>query len=135
MVNKQRRLEIPRSDIYPWGNGWPPPDGAGNYFGEEAEVGDQPWPGLAIKGYNDGWPRTSPVGAFPANQFGLYDMGGNVWQWCADRYDSEFVVTRGGSWAYDYPQNLRSARRNSEFNYSRDDHTGFRCVVGVESLQ
>jgi sulfatase modifying factor 1 len=41
----------------------------------------------------DGYNRTSPVGAFPANKFGLYDMAGNVWQWCADWYRPDYYAT------------------------------------------
>jgi formylglycine-generating enzyme required for sulfatase activity len=84
-------------EIFPWGKDWPPPCEAGNYYGEESR---QSRNSLVIRGFKDGYPRTSPVGSFVANKYGLFDMGGNVWQWCEDWYSSGQVdrVLRGASW-------------------------------------
>ena len=64
-------------------------------FPENNEKSENPW----IKGYDDGYATTSPAGSFPANGYGLYDMSGNVWQWCEDWFDAsqkERVVRGAG---------------------------------------
>jgi formylglycine-generating enzyme required for sulfatase activity len=87
--------------------------------------------------------QSSPVGSFAANQFGLYDMHGDVWQWIEDCYHENFEgapqdgsvwteggdctrrVVRGGSW-YFKPGNLRSASRDKAPTGIRNDDLGFR---------
>jgi formylglycine-generating enzyme required for sulfatase activity len=121
--------------LYPWGKEWPPPKGAGNYAGEESKIGQEPSDWLVIEGYNDGYPRTSPVGSFAANASGLYDMGGNVWQWCEDWYDTaeQYRVLRGASWGISNPDALLASCRNNFIPNFRRDGIGFRCVVAPES--
>ena len=67
-----------------------------------------------IAGYNDGFVNTSPVGSFAANRFGLYDMGGNVWQWCEDWFDKDQKdrVLRGASWGNSTAHFLLSSYRD-----------------------
>ena len=120
---EQRDMVI--RDVYPWGTAWPPPPGAGNYTGEE--TGSD----VAIKGYKDGFAWTSPVGSFPPNKYGLYDMGGNVWQWCMDSWNEQSTgkVLRGASWYNGARKmSLLSSCRVHAAPDSSTDNFGFRIV-------
>jgi formylglycine-generating enzyme required for sulfatase activity len=72
-------------NLYPWGNELAP----GNTSAANIWQGTFP----AKDRGEDGYTGTSPVTAFPPNGFGLYDMGGNVWQWCADWYRPDYFAT------------------------------------------
>ena len=116
-------------DVYPWGTQWPPPPGAGNYDGEE--TGSE----VCIKGYDDGYVYTSPVGAFAMNKYGLYDMGGNAWEWCLDWFNGEQKqkVLRGASWYNgDLQLSLLSSCRWPSPPDKSSDNFGFRCVIATE---
>ncbi len=122
-------------DAFPWGAQWPPPVNAGNYAGEEVRprlaAGKYiQWIKEVLSGYNDHQIETSPVGTFPANRFGLFDLGGNVWQWCDDWFDKSHTdhVLRGASWGNGERFNLLSSHR-SHIGMGRRDKWGFRCVL------
>ena len=103
---------------YPWGAKYPPPKGTGNFD-----------PSLKV----DTFAKTSPAGSFNRNSIGLFDLSGNVWEWCDDWFDKSntFRVLRGGSWFFDSEFNLRSAFRLYDLPTLRYDNFGFRCVLAV----
>ncbi|RKU29022.1 hypothetical protein C6497_07445 [Candidatus Poribacteria bacterium] len=130
-----------KDKIYPWGNTI---DGTNaNYYKDIEDNG------------------TLPVGSFPANAFGLYDMSGNVREWCLDGYAATFYVNspkenpiagfeniekaisdfmkvrkncvlRGGSWL-NIPEKLRVSERTSRSPNATNPNDGFRCVMNVKS--
>ena len=118
---------------FPWGIGFPPPKAmVGNYADSAFHENFQssPW----IEGYRDGFATTAPVGSFPPNEYGLHDLGGNVWEWCEDFYEpggSERVM-RGGSWVTYGRNSMASAFR---LHAEPDSHsgTGFRCVLAMRA--
>lgn len=67
---------------FPWGASLPPPPRAGNY----ADAAARPLVALVLQGFDDGYPVTAPVGTFPPNRLGFFDLGGNAAEWVHDVY-------------------------------------------------
>jgi formylglycine-generating enzyme required for sulfatase activity len=113
--------------VYPWGGTRPPPEGAGNYAGEESRQG-APASWNVSNGYRDSFPRTAPVEATLTNALGLHGLGGNVWEWCMDRFNqsTNWRVLRGGSWATSRPEEMLSSYRRGYDPLFRMDDVGFR---------
>jgi formylglycine-generating enzyme required for sulfatase activity len=143
------------NNIYPWGNE-PVNEGkpkANSWEGKFPYYNEQ----------KDGYLTAAPIGSFAPNGYGLYDMAGNVWEWCSDWYDAHYyqtlasaVVTnpqgpaksfdpedpytpkkslRGGSFLCNdsYCSGYRAARRMKSSPDTGLEHTGFRCVKDAET--
>ena len=137
---KRKKGELPSQvspvpDAFPWGDDFPlkTKNKPGN-FSDVSLKGKAPSPdGKAnnTDDYDDGFPTTAPVMSFKPNKFGLYDLGGNVWEWCEDWYDNaqQERELRGASW---HDSNrfflLASYRLHGSPGGRHNDH-GFRCVV------
>ncbi len=112
---------------YPWGDELTP----------DGEYHCNIWQGVfpAHNTAEDGYVGTAPVDAFPANGYGLHNVSGNVWEWCADRFDSTGTrrAMRGGSYlCHDsYCNRYRVAARNANTPDSSSGNLGFRCVADV----
>lgn len=120
-------------NVYPWGNRFPPPNDVRNYAGSESRTGaPQDW--AVIAGYHDAYPRTGPVTAFAPNQEGVSSLGGNVWEWCEDKYKAglNWRTLRGGSWATSRAEETLSSYRRGYDPYFRSDDVGFRCVIASD---
>jgi formylglycine-generating enzyme required for sulfatase activity len=131
---------------YPWGDALPVQPGSGNFADKNANIMIQD----VVPDYDDGYPVTAPVGKFPANSLGLFDMGGNVAEWIHDYYtvssDSQLTldpmgpaeppggsrqhVIRGSSWRQSSVTDLRLTSR--DFGDVQRNDLGFRIARYVE---
>ena len=125
--------------VYPWGNDLKP----------KRQFMMNSWQGVfPLKDEaQDGYRGTSPVGSFPPNAFGLYDVAGNVWEWLAERAslgdgpDDQVAEKRGGSFLCREEAALGfhacKGYRVSSFEWSPisngNDNIGFRCVRSIEA--
>jgi len=118
--------------VFHWGGDFPPPARSGNYADEDAKAKGVDTFGL-IEGYRDDHATTAPVGSYPANGLGIHDLGGNLWEWCQDWYNTqqEHRVLRGASWRNCGRVILRSACRSIVDPRDRDVNRGFRVVLVV----
>ena len=125
--------------LYPWGR---EPTPASKHMAN----GWQGWYPQKDRGH-DGAQGIARVGAYPSNRWGLYDMAGNVWCWCADWYATDYYgqsarrnptgpktgserVRRGGSWlsSANHDGALLVAHRDHAPPETTTNHTGFRCA-------
>ena len=148
------------SSLYPFGDGLPQ-SGDGNYAGQEMkrlaadELAKHMNKGfMLIPGLHDGHVFTAPIGISRPNRLGIYDLGGNVWEWCEDEYraamnsaealekfpvmrlekdrdGSAVRVLRGASWSTDAPLRLRSEFRLYGHPRYQGPSRGFRVVIEI----
>ena len=131
-----------QNSLYPWGN---------TMTSGKANLCDQNCVVISHTGqFEDNAKYTAPVGSYPPNGYGLYDMAGNVWEWVNDWYVEGYYreapsknphgphfgfakIIRGGSWI-NAPDFLRSSFRNWSDPASQVDYFGFRCALSYTKV-
>ncbi len=119
--------------VYPWGSRWPPPayvnvrgtEGSGFLYALFQRE-------KFIRGHADPYIVTAPVTKSGVNRWGLYGVGGNVWEWCDDWADADRVTRaiRGGAWNNEQEHTLRIAHRAGAPPDKGNECIGFRVVIG-----
>lgn len=127
-------LNMKEKTQFPWGGSYPPKNGepVGNYADTKWRE-TFPTEGV-VEGYTDGFATTAPVMSFPANSFGLFDLGGNVWEWINDPWQGAALggpAMRGASFSSSGQGALLSSRRSRAGN-PRPPDAGFRVVLEVK---
>lgn len=102
----------PPDGLFIWGPDWPPPSNAGNFY--------------ELLSY-DGFTATAPVAYFRPNRLGIYDLSGNVWEWC--EMPNLQPVQRGGSWLDTSPTMLNAGYRRSIPAKDKRQDAGFRLLL------
>jgi hypothetical protein len=111
-------------NVFAWGVAWPPPKDFGN-FGSDASDSST----------SDTFEQTAPVASFPPDPSGLFDLGGNVAEWCNDPYNNlqPGRVLRGASWIRYDREGMALSFRNCASPGYRRTNLGFRCVLVVSN--
>ncbi len=132
-------LDARKPSVYPWGPQWDTVEKVGNFADISlARTPDFPME-RTISGYNDGFAHTAPVGSFPSNAAGFFDLGGNVQEWVSDNYSGSgkdaLGILRGGGWSTGQVDNLMTGSRNAQPPGYRDSFYGFRVVLAKDPMK
>lgn len=139
----------PDHTIYSWGNDEPTTGKEGNIADVRFYEAYPLWKYPVLRTVDDRHVHTAPVGSYPSNGFGLHDMTGNVWEWCADRYSDSYYanapnidpigptdgaerVHRGGGFDWELPY-LRVAKRRRGAEGFTAANIGFRLALSGDS--
>lgn len=120
--------------LFPWGESWPPTPQVGNYSNLAFSKPDFTLSQISIEPL-DGFISTAPVMSFPPNALGIYDLGGNVWEWLQEPLHPprEDRILRGAGWDNHTQTDLRSSYRHRDPPHYRLPTNGFRCVLELEA--